>query len=104
MSGLALVAHELGASVSGSDRSEGRFLPRLRDRGIDISVGHAAANVPDGAEVVYSSATDLGNRERGLGHPELRRGELLGELTRLRRCIAVAGTHGKSTTTGMIAH
>jgi UDP-N-acetylmuramate--alanine ligase len=104
MSGLALVARDLGASVSGSDKSEGRFLPRLRERGIEVTVGHAAANVPDGAEVVYSSATDEANPERGLGLPELRRGELLGELTRLRRCIAVAGTHGKSTTTAMAAH
>lgn len=108
MSGLALVAESLGATVAGSDRAERPFLGRLRERGIPVVVGHAAENVPDGAEVVYSSAIDPDNpeRERGrsLGLRELRRGELLGELSRMRKCIAVGGTHGKTTTAAMAVH
>ncbi len=108
MSGLALVARTLGAVVTGSDATEGRYLRRLRARGVDVTVGHAAANVPDGAEVVYSSAVPPDNLERecarAQGLPELRRGELLGELSRLRACVAVSGTHGKTTTAAMIVH
>ncbi len=108
MSGLAVIARELGASVSGSDRAEGRYIGRLRERGIDPAIGHDARNVPDGAEVVYSSAVGPDNPERvraaELELRELRRGELLGEVTRLRRCIAVAGSHGKTTTAAMTVH
>jgi UDP-N-acetylmuramate--alanine ligase len=106
MSGLALVAHTLGASVTGSDRAERRRLGRLRDQGIPVSLGQHARNVPDGAELVYSSAVDAENpeRERGreLGLRELQRGELLAELSRMRRSVVVSGTHGKSTTAAMI--
>jgi UDP-N-acetylmuramate--alanine ligase len=108
MSGLALVARTLGASVTGSDKAEGPYLHRLRERGIDAVLGHAVDNVPDGAEIVYSSAVDPDNpereRARELGLHELRRGELLGQLSSLRPCIAVSGTHGKTTTAAMIVH
>src|SRR4051812_42353221 len=105
MSGLALVAAELGAAVTGSDRSDGTRLRRLRERGIPVAVGHDAGSVPGGAELVYSSAVDAANvereRARMLGLRELRRGELLAEVAALRRCIAVAGAHGKTTTAAM---
>ncbi len=106
MSGLARVARALGAEVSGSDRAADS--PYLRDAGISVSEGHDAANVPDGAEVVVSSAIPPENpervaaRERGLR--ELHRADLLGEITRLRPTIAVTGTHGKTTTSSMLVH
>lgn len=108
MSGLALVADTLGASVTGSDTAARRSLARLRDRGIPVASAHAAENVPEGAEIVYSAAIPPDNpertRARELGRHELRRGELLGELSALRRCIAVGGTHGKTTTAAMVVH
>jgi UDP-N-acetylmuramate--alanine ligase len=108
MSGLAFVAAALGADISGSDRADGRAVQRLRAGGIEIAVGHDAANVPAGAELVYSSAVKPDNPERArareLGLREIRRGELLGELSTLRKCIAIAGTHGKSTTAAMTFH
>jgi UDP-N-acetylmuramate--alanine ligase len=108
MSGLALVANALGADVTGSDQADSSYLELLRGAGIEPTVGHAAVNVPEGAEVVVSTAIPDDNpelaaaRERGV--PILHRGELLGEVTRLRRTIAVAGTHGKTTTASMAAH
>jgi UDP-N-acetylmuramate--alanine ligase len=111
MSAYALAAHALGAQVSGSDRAESAYSRRLRQRGIlDASIGHDRANVPARAdiEVVYSSAVPAENperveaRERGLR--ELSRGQLLGEISALRRTIAVAGAHGKTTTASMIVH
>jgi UDP-N-acetylmuramate--alanine ligase len=108
MSGLAIVARTLGASVTGSDRVQRRWLGRVRERDIEVTLGHAPQNVPDGAEVVYSSAVDADNpereRARTRGQREVRRGELLGELSRLRPCIAVGGTHGKTSTAAMIVH
>ena len=105
MSGLALVAHELGAEVSGSDRSTGSAtLTRLRAAGIAPAEGHDAANVPEGAEIVYSTAIGPENPERAAAARELHRAELLGELTRLRSTIAVSGTHGKTTTSSMLVH
>src|SRR5215217_8173809 len=109
MSGLALVAQALGATVTGSDRAAGSpYAGPLLAAGIEPAVGHDAANVPDGAEVVVSTAIPADNperaaaRERGLR--ELHRAELLGELTRLRPTIAVTGTHGKTTTSSMLVH
>jgi UDP-N-acetylmuramate--alanine ligase len=111
MSGYARAAHALGAQVSGSDRGESPYLERLRAEGVlEASAGHDAANVPagDDVEVVYSSAVPPENhervaaRERGLA--ERPRAELLGELSALRRTIAVAGTHGKTTTCSMVVH
>src|SRR5206468_13067207 len=105
MSGLAIVARALGAQVTGSDRAESTYLERVRAAGVDPVIGHDAANLPggEGVELVYSTAVPPDNpervaaRERGLR--ELHRGELLGEVCTLRRCIAVTGTHGKTTTT-----
>ena len=102
MSGLAVVARELGAAVTGSDRSPDS--PFLRRAGIDVAAGHDAANVPAEAEVVYSSAIPPDNPERATAARELHRADLLGELTRLRPTIAVTGTHGKTTTASMVVH
>src|SRR5215216_3901042 len=109
MSGLALVARALGASVTGSDRAAGSpYAGPLRAAGIEHAVGHDAGNVPDGAEVVVSSAIPPDNPERAAardrGLRELHRADLLGELTRLRPTIAVSGTHGKTTTSSMLVH
>lgn len=106
MSGLALVCHRLGALVTGSDRADSSYMERLRRAGIDPAVGHDAANLPDGAEVVVSTAIDAENPElraaRERGASVIHRGELLARLCAERRLIAVAGTHGKTTTTAMI--
>jgi UDP-N-acetylmuramate--alanine ligase len=108
MSGYALVSAQLGATVSGSDRADSPVLERLRAAGIDAHAGHDAANVPDGVEVVLSSAVGDDNPERlaalERGLPVLSRADLLAELTALRKVIAVAGAHGKTTTTSMAAH
>jgi UDP-N-acetylmuramate--alanine ligase len=108
MSGLALVARALGAEVTGSDQAESSYVALLRDAGIDPAIGHDPANVPEGAEVVVSTAIGEDNpelaRARERGATVLHRGDLLGEVTRLRRTIAVAGTHGKTTTASMAAH
>src|SRR4051794_404764 len=108
MSGLALVARALGAEVSGSDRSDSSYVERLRRAGIEPAIGHDASNVPDGAEVVVSTAIGEDNpelaRARASGARVLHRGDLLAEVARLKRCLAVAGTHGKTTTASMAAH
>ena len=102
MSGLALVAQELGATVTGSDQADSTYTERLRERGIEPRIGHDGANVPDGAEVVYSTAVPADNPERrSAPGRELHRSELLAEIAALRRCLAVTGTHGKTTTAGM---
>src|SRR3954452_11322072 len=101
MSGLAVVARALGATVTGSDRAPS---PYLAATGLEPVIGHAAANVPAGAEVVYSSAIPPDNPERTTGAPELHRADLLGEITRLKPTIAVSGTHGKTTTSSMLVH
>jgi UDP-N-acetylmuramate--alanine ligase len=106
MSGLALVCDQLGATVSGSDRAESSYMERLRAAGLEPVVGHDAANLPQGAEVVVSTAIGDENpelalaRERGLAVRH--RGELLAEFCAEKRLIAVAGTHGKTTTTAML--
>ncbi len=105
MSGLAVVCAGLGAAVTGSDRSESSYMERLRSAGLEPTIGHDAANLPDGAEVVVSTAIAAENpelalaRERGL--TVVHRGELLAELCAEKRLIAIAGTHGKTTTTAM---
>jgi UDP-N-acetylmuramate--alanine ligase len=111
MSGYARAAHALGASVSGSDGASGPYLERLRADGVlDAAIGHRAENLPqgEGVELIYSSAVAEENVERRAarehGILERPRAELLGELTGLRRTIAVAGTHGKTTTSSMIVH
>ena len=106
MSGLALVCARLGAEVGGSDRADSSYMERLREAGLAPAVGHDAANLPAAAEVVVSTAIAEDNpelalaRERGLA--VLHRGELLAELCAEKRLIAVAGTHGKTTTAAML--
>jgi UDP-N-acetylmuramate--alanine ligase len=108
MSGLALVCDRLGARVSGSDRTDSSYLERLRAAGLEARVGHDPEAVPAGAEVVVSTAVSEGNpelaRARELDLRVIHRGELLAEICAERRLIAVAGTHGKTTTSGMLAH
>jgi UDP-N-acetylmuramate--alanine ligase len=105
MSGLALVCARLGATVSGSDRGDSSYMERLRRAGLDPVVGHDATNLPEGAEVVVSTAIGADNpelelaRERGV--EPIHRGALLAELCAEKRLIAIAGTHGKTTTTAM---
>jgi len=106
MSGLALVCAELGAEVSGSDRSDSTYMKRLRAAGLEPAIGHDPANVPERAEVVVSTAIAADNpelaRARGRGLAIVHRGELLARLCSEKRLIAVAGTHGKTTTTAMV--
>jgi UDP-N-acetylmuramate--alanine ligase len=111
MSGYARAAYALGAQVSGSDARQTPYSERLSADGVlEASIGHDARNVPsgEGVELFYSSAVGAENaerraaRERGL--PERPRAELLAELSALRRTIAVAGTHGKTTTSSMLVH
>jgi UDP-N-acetylmuramate--alanine ligase len=110
MSGLALIAKRLGAGVSGSDRADGPYTHLLREAGIEPRIGHDAANVPAGAVVVYSSAVPADNPERIAatfehgGSGELHRSELLAQLTELKRCLAVSGAAGKTTTSSMLVH
>src|SRR3989442_3261776 len=107
MSGIAEVLNNLGYTVQGSDASESANVARLREKGVKISVGHKAENV-DGADVVVvSTAIKRDNPElmaaRAQRIPVVRRAEMLAELMRLKSCVAVAGTHGKTTTTTMVA-
>jgi UDP-N-acetylmuramate--alanine ligase len=107
MSGLALVCARLGAAVTGSDRAESSYMERLRAAGLEPVVGHDAANLPEGAEVVVSTAIGSDNPELALarerGAEPIHRGQLLAELCAEKRLIAIAGTHGKTTTTAMTA-
>jgi UDP-N-acetylmuramate--alanine ligase len=104
MSGLALIAHELGAEVTGSDRADSSYAERLRARGIEPILHHSSENVPPGAEVVYSTAIGPENPERGVARRPLHRADLLAEIAALKRCLAVTGTHGKTTTAAMAVH
>jgi UDP-N-acetylmuramate--alanine ligase len=101
MSGLAIIAAALGAEVTGSDRAPSSYTDRLVEHGIAPVFGHSAANVPAGAEVVYSTAIPGDNPERQVAASELHRADLLAEIASLRRCLAVTGTHGKTTTSAM---
>jgi UDP-N-acetylmuramate--alanine ligase len=107
MSGIAEVMHNLGYKVQGSDVSEGYVIEGLRQLGIAVKIGHSADNLGDAVVVVTSTAIKRGNPEveRALETrvPVVRRAEMLAELMRLKSTVAVAGTHGKTTTTSMIA-
>ncbi len=107
MSGIAEVLHNLGYAVSGSDRSDSAATRRLAGLGIQIHKEHAGANVADADVLVVSSAIRNDNPELAAAHarrvPVVPRAEMLGELMRFRRGIAVAGTHGKTTTTSLVA-
>ncbi|EGD57354.1 UDP-N-acetylmuramate--L-alanine ligase [Novosphingobium nitrogenifigens DSM 19370] len=107
MSGIAEVMHNMGYSVQGSDIAEGYVVEGLRKRGIAVMIGHAAANVAGAAVVVTSTAVRRDNPEVVAALeariPVVRRAEMLAELMRLKNTVAVAGTHGKTTTTSMVA-
>ena len=107
MSGIAEVMRNLGYTVQGSDVAEGYVVQGLRDKGIAVSIGHAAENVADAAVVVVSTAITRSNPEVEAALerriPVVRRAEMLAELMRLKSTVAVAGTHGKTTTTSMVA-
>jgi len=107
MSGIAEVMHILGYQVQGSDVAEGYAIEGLRKQGIPVSIGHDAANLGDAAVVVTSTAIKRGNPEVEAAYdrriPVVRRAEMLAELMRLKSTVAVAGTHGKTTTTSMVA-
>ena len=107
MSGIAEVMHNLGYKVQGSDVAEGYVIEGLRSRGINVAIGHCAENLGDAAVVVTSTAIKRANPEVASAYerriPVVRRAEMLAELMRLKSTVAVAGTHGKTTTTSMIA-
>jgi UDP-N-acetylmuramate--alanine ligase len=107
MSGIAEVMVNLGYMVQGSDQSESANVKRLRDKGVKIAIGHAAENLTGVRVVVVSSAIKPDNPElvaaRAERLPVVRRAEMLAELMRLKSCVAIAGTHGKTTTTSMVA-
>ncbi len=107
MSGIAEVLHTLGYSVQGSDIADSANVRRLREAGIPIAIGHDPANLGNAQVVVVSSAVKRDNPEvlaaRARFVPVVRRAEMLAELMRLRWSIAVGGTHGKTTTTSLIA-
>ena len=107
MSGIAEIMHNLGYKVQGSDIADNTSVKRLRGMGIPVSVGHSAENIKDAYVVVYSSAVKPGNVEfeeaRKLNLPLVRRAEMLAEIMRLKSCVAIAGTNGKTTTTTMVA-
>src|SRR5487761_2634003 len=107
MSGIAEVLANLGYTVTGSDVADSANVKRLRDKNIKVAIGHKAENI-DGADVVVvSSAIKRDNPElvaaRAKRLPVVRRAEMLAELMRLKSCVAIAGTHGKTTTTSMVA-
>jgi UDP-N-acetylmuramate--alanine ligase len=107
MSGIAEVMHILGYKVQGSDVAESYVVEALRKQGIPVAIGHKADNLGDAAVVVTSTAIKRGNPEVECAYerriPVVRRAEMLAELMRLKNTVAVAGTHGKTTTTSMVA-
>ncbi len=108
MSGIAELLHNQGFSVQGSDAALSPNVKRLRALGIDVHVGHAAENLGDAQVVVVSSAIDASNPEIAAaqkhGVPVIPRADMLAELMRMKQGIAVAGSHGKTTMTSLIAH
>jgi UDP-N-acetylmuramate--alanine ligase len=107
MSGIAEVLHNLGYGISGSDLSESATVQRLRALGVRVAIGHDAAHVQDADAVVVSTAVRADNPEvlaaRARHIPVVPRAVMLAELMRLKRGIAIAGTHGKTTTTSLVA-
>ncbi len=107
MSGIAEILHNLHYQVQGSDLSDNYNVKRLRDLGINVAIGHAPENLGEAAVVVISSAVKPDNPEvaaaRAKQLPIVRRAEMLGELMRLKWSVAVGGTHGKTTTTSLVA-
>jgi UDP-N-acetylmuramate--alanine ligase len=107
MSGIAEVMLNLGYMVQGSDQAESANVKRLREKGVHVAIGHNAANLSGVKVLVVSSAIKPDNPElieaRAQRLPVVRRAEMLAELMRLKSCVAIAGTHGKTTTTSMVA-
>ena len=107
MSGIAEVLHNLGYTISGSDLSDSATLRRLQGLGIRTHIGHAAANMAGADAVVTSTAVTPDNPEvivaRDKRIPVVPRAMMLAELMRLKQGIAIAGTHGKTTTTSLVA-
>lgn len=107
MSGIAEVLHNMGFIVSGSDLGESETVNRLRRLGINVFIGHAAENAEEAETLVFSSAVGPENVEvsaaRRRGLPVIPRAEMLAELMRMKYALVVAGTHGKTTTTSMLA-
>src|ERR1700733_4154405 len=107
MSGIAEMLINLGYRVQGSDASDNANVKRLRDKGASVFIGHDAANLGAAAVVVVSTAIKRDNPEltaaRARRLPVVRRAEMLAELMRLKRCVAIAGTDGKTTTTSLVA-
>ncbi|MEM8852910.1 MAG: UDP-N-acetylmuramate--L-alanine ligase [Pseudomonadota bacterium] len=107
MSGIAEVLHNLGYAVQGSDIAESANVKRLQDKGIPVAIGHTEANIEGATVLVVSSAVRRDNPElmaaRAKLLPIVRRAEMLAELMRLKQAIAVGGTHGKTTTTSLVA-
>ncbi|MBN9303907.1 MAG: UDP-N-acetylmuramate--L-alanine ligase [Devosia sp. 67-54] len=107
MSGIAEILHNQGYKVHGSDSAESANVQRLRTMGIDVKVGQSGDNLGDAAVVVISSAIKKGNPElaaaRSRGLPVVRRAEMLAEIMRFKNAVAIAGTHGKTTTTTLVA-
>src|SRR5215467_1514077 len=107
MSGIAEVLINLGYTVQGTDASDSANVKRLRDKGAKISIGHSAGALGDAEVVVVSTAIKRDNPElvtaRAKRLPVVRRAEMLAELMRLKRCVAIGGTHGKTTTTSLVA-
>jgi len=107
MSGIAEVLVNLGYVVQGSDQADSANVKRLRDKGVKVMIGHAADNLDGARVIVVSSAIKSDNPElaaaRAQRLPVVRRAEMLAELMRLKSCVAIAGTHGKTTTTSMVA-
>jgi len=107
MSGIAQVMKNLGYDVQGSDAKDGDNIARLRKEGVRVFIGHQEANIGDAGVVVISSAIKAGNPEvdaaRAKGLPIVKRAEMLAELMRLKWTVAIGGTHGKTTTTSIVA-
>ena len=107
MSGIAEIMHNLGYKVQGSDAVESANVKRLKAQGIPVQIGHSPENLRNAVVVVYSSAVKPGNPEfdaaRQKKLPLVRRAEMLAEIMRLKNCVAIAGTNGKTTTTTLVA-
>ena len=108
MSAIAVALRGMGCRVSGSDSADTPVLDRLREIGVDVHVGHNASRVAEADAVAHSTAIGGDNPElaaaRGAGTPVYRRAEILSAITELRSTVAVAGTHGKTTTAAMLSH
>ena len=107
MSAIADVMLTMGYEVQGSDIRESEIVERLRARGAKVFIGHDGENVDGAGTVIISTAIKAGNPEvdaaRAAGIPVVRRANMLAEITRLKYTVCVAGTHGKTTTTSMVA-